>query len=266
MAPLLEATGIVKRFHHGMWPVRQTLSVLDGADLTIDRGELVGLVGENGSGKSTLMKIAVGLLGNDGGTIVRHGRSGDRPQQALLWDKLTVTEHFHLFGRAYSMPEAESLVAREELLDELDFSGDMPTSAWRISPAGLGRSSTWRSRSCTIRSSSCWTSRTPASTGRPAERVRPSAGGWKLGDRAIALGAGWGVAFVAGALAYFALESSRGRTGDWRLPDPVRCGSPARGSSRRLHSARSWSRRHSSRSGCTPGSLLASSLPSAASC
>lgn len=84
-------------------------------------GELVGLVGENGSGKSTLMQIVVGMLDRDGGDIERPGRLGYCPQIPMLWDKLTVDEHFELFARAYGMDEAARDRAVAELLAELQF-------------------------------------------------------------------------------------------------------------------------------------------------
>ena len=118
---ILDAHGISKRFHRGVWPVRRTITVLNGADLTVDRGELVGLVGENGSGKSTLMKIVVGLLDRDGGRVTRSGRLGYCPQQPLLWEKLTVAEHFALFGRAYVQAEGEARAAGSALMAELEF-------------------------------------------------------------------------------------------------------------------------------------------------
>ncbi|MEJ7791937.1 MAG: ATP-binding cassette domain-containing protein [Gaiellaceae bacterium] len=49
--------------------------VLDGVDLDVRRGEIVGLTGPNGSGKTTLAKIAAGLLDPDGGTLERRGRA-----------------------------------------------------------------------------------------------------------------------------------------------------------------------------------------------
>ena len=119
--PVVEARGIVKRFHRGLWPLRRTIEVLGGADLVVARGELVGLVGENGSGKSTLMKIVVGLLEGDAGAVERRGSLGYCPQQPLLWEKLTVAEHFQLFGRAYELDDRHAREAAAGLLDELDF-------------------------------------------------------------------------------------------------------------------------------------------------
>jgi ABC-type multidrug transport system ATPase subunit len=85
------------------------------------RGELVGLVGENGSGKSTLMQIVVGLLARDGGSVWQEGRLGYCPQQPMLWDKLSVDEHFELYARAYGLDDTTREHAAQGLLDELQF-------------------------------------------------------------------------------------------------------------------------------------------------
>ena len=60
--------------------------MLRGADLTLRPAEVVGLVGENGSGKSTLMKILVGALAVDEGTVTREGRLGYCPQEPQVAD------------------------------------------------------------------------------------------------------------------------------------------------------------------------------------
>jgi len=95
--------------------------VLRGASLMVCGGELVGLVGENGSGKSTLMQIVVGLLTRDGGIVWQEGRLGYCPQLPMLWDKLTVDEHFELFARAYGMDAGARDGAVGGLLVELQF-------------------------------------------------------------------------------------------------------------------------------------------------
>ncbi|HET9152514.1 MAG TPA: ABC transporter ATP-binding protein [Solirubrobacterales bacterium] len=120
-AVVLRAEGVRKSFHRGVWPLRRTIEVLKGSSLEVGRGELVGLVGENGSGKSMLMQIVVGLLKRDGGTVERPARLGYCPQVPMLWDKLTVDEHFELFARAYGIEDAERERAAIGLLGELQF-------------------------------------------------------------------------------------------------------------------------------------------------
>ena len=119
--PVLRVAGVEKSFHRGIWPRRRTIEVLKGADLQVEAGELVGLVGENGSGKSTLMQIIVGLLRRDAGEIHRPPRVGYCPQVPMLWDKLTVDEHFELFARAYSLDDGAAAQSVGGLLRELDF-------------------------------------------------------------------------------------------------------------------------------------------------
>ena len=118
---VLRVDGLVKSFHRGFPPRRRSVDVLKGAGLMVCSGELVGLVGENGSGKSTLMQIVVGMLGRDHGQVERLGRLGYCPQVPMLWDKLTVDEHFALFARAYGMDDGARDRAVGELLAELQF-------------------------------------------------------------------------------------------------------------------------------------------------
>jgi ribose transport system ATP-binding protein len=63
--PLLEARGIGKSFG----PFR----ALEGIDLRLERGEMLGLVGANGAGKSTLVKIICGVFPQDDGIVVVDG-------------------------------------------------------------------------------------------------------------------------------------------------------------------------------------------------
>jgi len=136
---LILARGIIKTFRHGMWPLRSSRVVLRGADLTLGAGEVVGLVGENGSGKSTLMKILVGALAPDEGTVNRQGRLGYCPQLPLLYPRLTCDEHVELFGHAYQLPDAVIANNRDELYDELGFAQYASTRVDRLSGGTLAK-------------------------------------------------------------------------------------------------------------------------------
>lgn len=118
---VLEAHGLTKTYRAGMWPRRRTLRVLNGADVLLRAGEVVGLVGENGSGKSTLMKILVGSLPRDAGVLMRSGQVGYCPQEPILYERLTCDEHFDLFGRAYGLAAPEVDSARAPIYDALGF-------------------------------------------------------------------------------------------------------------------------------------------------
>ena len=60
---LLEIEGVTKRYRHGAAPAN------DGVNLTVESGQVYGLLGHNGAGKTTLVNQIVGLLKPDGGSI-----------------------------------------------------------------------------------------------------------------------------------------------------------------------------------------------------
>jgi ribose transport system ATP-binding protein len=66
MSPLLDMAGVTKSF--------PGVRALDQVSFSIEKGEVVGLLGENGAGKSTLMKILSGVYRADAGEIVWEGR------------------------------------------------------------------------------------------------------------------------------------------------------------------------------------------------
>ena len=65
--PLLEARGLTKRFGG--------VTALDGLDLSIEPGDVIGVMGPNGAGKSTLLKTLLGEIRPDSGDILLDGRS-----------------------------------------------------------------------------------------------------------------------------------------------------------------------------------------------
>jgi simple sugar transport system ATP-binding protein len=73
---------------------------LNGASLTIERGEIVALMGANGAGKSTLVKILSGVLSADGGTVTLKGNAfaPRSPAEAATAGIVTVHQSTDLVG------------------------------------------------------------------------------------------------------------------------------------------------------------------------
>jgi peptide/nickel transport system ATP-binding protein len=86
--PIVELKNVSRRFgatpdllgkaliRLGLSPTPPVVHAMDGVDLTIHRGEVVGLVGESGCGKSTLGRVVAGIIPPSDGEVIRHGREG----------------------------------------------------------------------------------------------------------------------------------------------------------------------------------------------
>ena len=97
--PLIELKGISKSFGSNV--------ILDEVDLTLYRGEALGIIGPSGTGKSTILRIIAGLLAPDAGEVYVYGQrrqglieDAEDPiaismvfQQSALFDSLTVDEN-----------------------------------------------------------------------------------------------------------------------------------------------------------------------------
>jgi len=110
-APMLELRGITRRFEKKLdfagriaqrlgAPVREeVVHAVDGVDLTVRKGEVVGLVGESGCGKSTLGRMVAGILPPTEGTILRDGRdikalTGAEARQMKLRTQMIVQDPY----------------------------------------------------------------------------------------------------------------------------------------------------------------------------
>ena len=113
-------------------------AVLDDLSFSIDRGELVGLVGANGAGKSTLLRLIAGLIPVQRGDIstpVEHPRQallGYCPQANQLWPDLTVVEHLRLMARLHGLPALDD-DRLHHLLDQVSLSTQRHTLAGALS-------------------------------------------------------------------------------------------------------------------------------------
>ncbi|MCI3934244.1 ABC transporter ATP-binding protein [Streptomyces sp. AN091965] len=101
--------------------------VLRGADLTVERGQLVAVVGENGAGKSTFLKAIAGTLRVDRGEVRLGGELGYCPQDPVLNANLTVDQHVQYFAAAHRL---SGLGRADELVELLGF------EKYRGTPAG----------------------------------------------------------------------------------------------------------------------------------
>jgi general nucleoside transport system ATP-binding protein len=90
MTPVLELRGITKRF--------PGVLANDHIDLTLEKGEILALLGENGAGKTTLMNILYGLYQPDEGEIVVRGNkvAVHSPSDAIAVGVGMVHQHFML--------------------------------------------------------------------------------------------------------------------------------------------------------------------------
>lgn len=106
-----------------------TTKALDGLDLTVEPGQVMGFLGPNGSGKSTTIRVLMGLLRHDAGearvlgqnpwsdAVELHRRIAYVPGDVNLWPSLTGGETIDLFGRLGSGLDPKR---RAEMIERFD--------------------------------------------------------------------------------------------------------------------------------------------------
>jgi ABC-2 type transport system ATP-binding protein len=121
MTNVVEMTGVVKRFGK--------VTALDGLDLTVAQGEVHGFLGPNGAGKSTTLRLLLGMLRSDGGSLrvlgldpwrnvaTLHRRLAYVPGDVALWPNLTGGEVIDLLGR---LQGGQDPARRDDLLKMFD--------------------------------------------------------------------------------------------------------------------------------------------------
>jgi len=136
MADVITATGLVKTFGK--------LRALDGLDLAVPEGSILGLLGPNGAGKTTAVRILTTLLDADAGEATVAGvdvrrnpgevrqKLGLSGQYAAVDEYLTGYENLHMVARLYGLPRADAKSRSRQLLDQFNLAdaGDRPVKTY----------------------------------------------------------------------------------------------------------------------------------------
>ena len=123
----LELRGVTKRYAE--------LVAVDNVTLTIGSGEIFGLLGPNGSGKSTTLKMLLGLVQPDAGSVIVLGNPvgqdpvalkrsvGYVPESPRLYEFLTGIEYLDFIGDVYGMQPEDKKNRINEYLKALQLEG-----------------------------------------------------------------------------------------------------------------------------------------------
>ena len=140
MTDVIEASGLVKRYSSRSGEVR----ALDGLDLAVPEGTVLGLLGPNGAGKTTAVRILATLLTADEGTAkvagidVKADPDGVRRniglsgQYAAVDEYLTGLENLVMVGRLYKLGRKRAKERAHDLLEQFDLvaSGNRPVKGY----------------------------------------------------------------------------------------------------------------------------------------
>ena len=117
---MLVLSGLSKRFG--------SLQALDDLSLSLDRGEIVGFVGANGAGKSTTMRIVMGVLHADAGTVTWKGTPVDAairrgigymPEERGLYPRMKVAEQLIYLARLHGLSTSAAKTAANQWTERL---------------------------------------------------------------------------------------------------------------------------------------------------
>src|SRR5438309_11262024 len=110
---LIVETRRLTKVYRDFWG-RQKKRALNALDLTINRGEIFGLLGPNGSGKTTTIKLLLGLLfptegdalvfGEPAAQVRKNERIGYLPEASYLYRFLNAEAALDFYGRLFDMP------------------------------------------------------------------------------------------------------------------------------------------------------------------
>lgn len=147
MRPLLELVDLTKHFRTN-WTFR-TIRAVDHLSLSVEAGEVFGVIGHNGAGKTTTFKLLVGLLRPTAGAVLwdgvrldwrkPRGSIGFAPEQPYFYDYLTVRETLDFYGQLYGLNATERRHRVVALATELQITHKMEAPIRTLSKGTLQR-------------------------------------------------------------------------------------------------------------------------------
>ncbi len=124
---MIELKSLYKTYSPGLF--KKKVPAVRGLSLEINHGDVIGLVGPNGAGKSTTIRMLLGLIRPDRGSISFRGVPlkdadiqydiGYLPENPYLYDHLTLEELLAFSGRASGLSSAETKKRGGELMEKL---------------------------------------------------------------------------------------------------------------------------------------------------
>jgi ABC-2 type transport system ATP-binding protein len=125
--PVLELQGISKSYRTHL--SLRKYWILRDLSLAVEPGEIFGFIGTNGAGKTTTIKLALGLIFPDGGTVKLFGeeagkvelrrRVGFLPENPYLYDYLTGAEFLDFHARLFGLGAADRRRRVGDLLERV---------------------------------------------------------------------------------------------------------------------------------------------------
>ena len=120
---MIELENVTKLYHQ--------IAAVQDLNLTVEDGEIMGIIGHNGAGKSTTLKMILGLMEPTSGQVRVMGRDmakestyvkqfvGYLPEESPLYENMTVTEYLMFFAELYRLNKRQAVERIDVLLGSL---------------------------------------------------------------------------------------------------------------------------------------------------